>query len=263
MSAGGYLDGCGFIPASSGTGSFVVSAAVQGYQTPASAGAVNATVYTYRAESADKSQWEDGFGAYTVGTTTLARTTILASSNAGAATSFSAAPNVYITAAKADLQNAALLTSGTLPIARLNGGTSSQFARGDGTFQIFAAVKADQTTATSTAVAVVPAVQQNHPSACQAWVKFTGSGTNGAQTVTASYNVSGVSRTATGLYTVSFTVAFASANYVCLVTEIVGATNGWGQVQSLAAGSANIGFVTLGPASFDPGSGMVVCFGAQ
>jgi len=120
MSAGGYLDACGFIPASTGTGNFVVSSAVTGYQTPASAGAVNATVYSYRAESADKSQWEEGFGAYTVSGTTLARSTITANSSGGTtAINFSAAPNVYITAATADLQNASLLKSGTVPLAQL------------------------------------------------------------------------------------------------------------------------------------------------
>lgn len=120
MSATGYLDACGFIPASSGTGNFVVSSAITGYQTPASAGAVNSTVYSYRAESADKTQWEEGYGAYTVSTTTLARTTITANSlGTTAAVNFSAAPNVYIVAASADLQNASLLISGTLPAARL------------------------------------------------------------------------------------------------------------------------------------------------
>lgn len=135
MSATGYIDACGFVPVSSGTGDFVVSVAIQGYQTPVSAGAVNATVYSYRAESSDKSQWEEGFGAYTVSGTTLARTTVTASST-GSKVSFSAAPNVFITALSADLQNAALLTSGTLPIARVSGGTANQFAQGDGTFQL-------------------------------------------------------------------------------------------------------------------------------
>ena len=134
MSATGFVDACGFIPVSSGTGDFVVSSAVVGYQTPASAGAVNAIVYSYRAESSDKSQWEIGFGAYTVSSTTLARTTIGASST-GSKVSFSAAPNVFITALSADLQNAALLTSNTLPVSRINGGTSNQFVQGDGTFQ--------------------------------------------------------------------------------------------------------------------------------
>lgn len=136
MAATGFIDACGFIPVSSGTGDFVVSSAITGYQTPASAAAVNATVYSYRAESADKSQWEEGSGAYTVGSTTLARTTVTANSlGTTAKISFSAAPNVFITAASADLQNASLLTSGTLPVGRINGGTANQFAQGDGTFQ--------------------------------------------------------------------------------------------------------------------------------
>ena len=121
MSAGGFLDACGFVAASSGTGNFVVSSAITGYQTPAGAGAVNSTVYSYRAESADKTQWEEGFGAYTVSGTTLARTTITANSAGGTtAINFSAAPNVFITALSQDLQNASLLTSGTLPAARLS-----------------------------------------------------------------------------------------------------------------------------------------------
>lgn len=135
MSATGYVDACGFIPVSSGTGDFVVSTAITGYNTPAGAGAVNATVYSYRAENAAKTEWEEGFGAYTVGSVTLARTTVTASST-GSKVSFTAAPNVFITAATADLQNAALLTSGTLPVARINGGTVNQLVQGDGTFQL-------------------------------------------------------------------------------------------------------------------------------
>ncbi len=123
MSATGYLDSCGFNPASSGTGDFVVSAAITGYQTPAGASAVNGTVYSYRAQSSDLSQWENGFGAYTVSTTTLARTTVTASST-GSKVSFTAAPNVYITALSTDLANASLLTNGTVPAARLPSGAA-------------------------------------------------------------------------------------------------------------------------------------------
>lgn len=133
MTAGAFVDVCKFNATSTGTVDFVVSSAVTGYQTPASAGAVNATVYSYRAESADLTQWEIGFGAYTVAGTTLARTTIVASST-GSKVSFSAAPQVGVTALTADLQNAALLTSGTLPVARINGGTVNQFVQGDGSF---------------------------------------------------------------------------------------------------------------------------------
>ena len=102
MSATGFLDACGFFPAAGGTADFVVSSAVTGYQTPASAGAANGAVYSYRAQSSDLSQWEIGYGAYATGTTTLARSTVTASST-GSKVNFSAPPSVYITALTADL----------------------------------------------------------------------------------------------------------------------------------------------------------------
>ncbi|HEX5509831.1 MAG TPA: hypothetical protein VFX37_15125 [Pseudolabrys sp.] len=205
MSATGYLDACGFIPASSGTVDFVVSAAITGYQTPASAGAVNGTVYSYRAESADKSQWEEGFGAYTESTTTLARTTITAnSSGTTSKIDFSAAPNVFIVAASADLQDASLLKSGTLPAARI----------------AFAA-KSDQTTATSTTLPVSPGVQQYHPSASKAWASFKYNGS--AIVINDSNNISSITRNSVGDYTVNFTTAFANSGYV-----VIGTTTNYG-----------------------------------
>ena len=106
MSATGFLDACGFFPAAGGTADFVVSSAVTGYQTPASAGAANGAVYSYRAQSSDLSQWEIGFGAYATGTTTLARTTVVASST-GSKVNFSAPPSVYVTALSVDLATSA------------------------------------------------------------------------------------------------------------------------------------------------------------
>jgi hypothetical protein len=224
MSANGFLDACGFLAASSGTGSFAVSAAVTGYQTPASAGAVNGTIYSYRAESADKTQWEEGFGAYTVSGTTLARTTITSNSAGGtSAINFSAAPNVFITALSADLANASLLTSGTLPAARI----------------AFAA-KSDQEAASSSSLPVTPAVQQNHPSAIKAWVCFTVSG--GTVTTQAQFNIASVTRNAAGDYTIAFTNAMADANYVVSGTANANsATNAQLVVNLYATASAGTG----------------------
>lgn len=262
MSATAFLDACGWIPTSGGTGTFAVSAAVQGYQTPASAGAVNATVYSYRAESADKSQWEEGFGAYTVSGTTLARTTITANSlGTTVAVNFSAAPNVFITALTADLQNAALLTSGTLPVARINGGTSSQFVRGDGNYETFAAAKADQIAATSTTVAVVPAVQQNHPSAAKAWgLIAAGSGT---PSITAGYNIASVTRTSTGIYVVNFTTAFTSASYAVLLVGVEGSAGFIMSVISQTASSVTVNSFSSAGTSADVANFHIVCFGLQ
>lgn len=92
-----FLDNCDFNATSTGTGDFVVASAVTGHQTPASAAAVNAAVYRYYARSLDLSQWEQGFGAYTVGSVTLARTTVLFNSaGTTAKISFSTVPLVAV-----------------------------------------------------------------------------------------------------------------------------------------------------------------------
>lgn len=113
-----FVNVCRFTAASSGTGDFVVSAAVTGYQTPASAGATNGATYRYRAESSDLSQWEVGYGAYTSGSVTLARTTVL--SNSSGTTSkinFSAAPQVAIVALAEDLIYSPVTPQGRLTLA--------------------------------------------------------------------------------------------------------------------------------------------------
>lgn len=46
---------------------------------------------------------------------------------------------------------------------------------------------------------------------CRAWVNFNGTTSPG--TIRASFNVSSVSKTSTGLYTINFTNALADANY--------------------------------------------------
>jgi hypothetical protein len=108
-----FLDGVRFNPTLGGTTDWIVSSAVAGCQTPASAGAVDATKYKYHAESADLTQWEDGEGTYTVSTTTLTRTTVLYNSSgtgtgagqsgAGTKISFTAVPQVAIVALAEDL----------------------------------------------------------------------------------------------------------------------------------------------------------------
>lgn len=110
-----FLDVCRFTAASSGTGSFVVSSAVTGYQTPASANAVNGATYRYRAESADLTQWEVGTGVYTVSGTTLTRT-VLFSTNSNSAVSFTSAPQVAVVELAEDM-GPLTLTNATLAAA--------------------------------------------------------------------------------------------------------------------------------------------------
>jgi hypothetical protein len=61
----------------------------------------------------------------------------------------------------------------------------------------------------------------------KAWVNFDGSGTSGAQTIRASYNVSSVTYVTTGVNTISFTNAFVDTNYA-----MVSATNGFSSTDS-------------------------------
>ena len=51
------------------------------------------------------------------------------------------------------------------------------------------------------------------PSAVKAWVNFKGDGGAGACTVNDSYNISGVNKDSTGVYTITFLTAMANGNY--------------------------------------------------
>lgn len=226
MSATGFLDACGFNPASGGTGDFVVSAAVTGYQTPASAGATNGAVYSYRAQSSDLSQWEIGYGAYATGTTTLARTTVVASST-GSKVNFSAPPSVYITALTGDLGNAGLLATGTVPVARLGSGTadSTTFLRGDSSWAAVTlpaeASQADMEAATASTTYVSPRRVISSPYAAKAWCKW---GTT--TTIDASQGVSSITDNGTGDWTLNWSTAFSSANYAASYSVEVNGTTG-------------------------------------
>jgi hypothetical protein len=82
----------------SSTGTITLSGtAPTGYQNFSVIGNGNTTYYTIAHQTAN--EWEVGIGTYTSSGTTLARTTILASSNAGSAVNFSAGTkDVFVTA---------------------------------------------------------------------------------------------------------------------------------------------------------------------
>ena len=135
-----------------------------------------------------------------------------------------------------------------------------------GTVTVTAATQSDQETATSTTTGVTPGRQQFHPSAAKAWVKFAGSGSNGAQTVNASYNVSGVSRTGTGAYTVSFTTSFSSADYAAIPSGNLAGTAMAIQIAAASQVAGSVGIVYLNSTSaalVDPTNGYLVVFGDQ
>jgi hypothetical protein len=77
-----------------GTGTFTLGSAVSGFQDFSVIGNANTTYYAI----VGGTEWEVGLGTYTSSGTTLARNTILESSNGGTAVNFSAGTkNVFVT----------------------------------------------------------------------------------------------------------------------------------------------------------------------
>ena len=79
-----------------GTGTVTLLGASAGFQSFAAVGNGNTTYYTIAAQTG--TEWEVGIGTYSSSGTTLARTTVISSSNAGAAVDFSAGTkDVFVT----------------------------------------------------------------------------------------------------------------------------------------------------------------------
>lgn len=79
-----------------GTGTVTLLGAATGFQSFAAIGNGNTTYYTIAGQTG--SEWEVGIGTYTSSGTTLARTTVLASSNSGSLVNFSAGTkDVFVT----------------------------------------------------------------------------------------------------------------------------------------------------------------------
>lgn len=75
------------------------------------------------------------------------------------------------------------------------------------------ATAAQTAAATSTTTVVSPARVNDHPGVAKAWLYCKSDGT-----ILASHNVASVVRNSAGNYTVTWTTAFASANYACVAS---------------------------------------------
>jgi hypothetical protein len=79
-----------------GTGTVTLLGASTGFQSFSAIGNTNTTYYTIAGQTG--SEWEVGIGTYTSSGTTLARTAVISSSNAGALVNFSAGTkDVFVT----------------------------------------------------------------------------------------------------------------------------------------------------------------------
>lgn len=98
------VDVCRFNPTTGGVTDWTVASNVAGYLSPAAAGMVNGSQYSYRAESVDLSQWEVGTGIYNSSLGVLTRAIVLFNSaGTTAKIDFSGAPQVAAVALKEDL----------------------------------------------------------------------------------------------------------------------------------------------------------------
>ena len=100
--ASSLLNVCRFNPTAGGTTDWTYASIVTGYQSPAAAGAVNGNQYSYRAESADLSQWEIGIGIYNAGVLTRAAV-LFNSAGTTAKINFSTVPQVAFIALAEDV----------------------------------------------------------------------------------------------------------------------------------------------------------------
>jgi len=119
-------------------------------------------------------------------------------------------------------------------------------------------------TNTTNIAANTAAITALTPKVAKAWVSITGA--TGA--ILASHNIASVVRNSAGVYTITFTTPFATADYATLMTS-EDALGGATQVTVAVGGSAKTASVlvvaTGTPASIltDPTRLSVVCFGTQ
>ncbi len=97
------LDRVSVALSSFGVGPFQLGDAIDGYRSPAEAGAISGDRFSYLA--AEDDAWETGIGTYDLATDTLARTIIVASSNNGDPVSFSQNATISAVILAADLQS--------------------------------------------------------------------------------------------------------------------------------------------------------------
>lgn len=125
------------------------------------------------------------------------------------------------------------------------------------------ATQAEMETATDTDRAVTPGTVHHHPGVAKFWAKVTVSG--GTPSVAASYNVTSITDTDTGVLTVTIATDFSSANWCCqascLEASVTGTATRSLMVESQAAGTVALRWKSGSAAGVDPEAWYVAGFG--
>lgn len=115
--------------------------------------------------------------------------------------------------------------------------------------------------ATLTSVLATPGNMQYHPGVAKAWINFNGSA---SPSINASYNISSITRTGTGIYQVAFVTPFAGSFYCAAGLAMTPSiTNGTLQNPSSSATGAVLNAVSVDNAAFDATRIQVVFYGTQ
>lgn len=104
------------------------------------------------------------------------------------------------------------------------------------------------------------------PQLCRAWVVFDGTQANGLLTLLDSFNVTSVTKTATGRYTMVVTVPFANANYAVCPCANDSVSNTIQYVDStISKTTTSVSIVNRSPGGADQNASFVsiVLFGRQ
>lgn len=249
-----------------GTGTITLGSAVAGYLTFAQAGVANGDVVDYAIKDGNDS--EIGTGTYTSSGTTLTRT-VTKSTNSNAAISLSGAAEVFITPRAETLNDASLLTTGTVGTARLGSGTanSGTFLRGDSAWTaVTAPVEASQSemeASSASTVYVSPRRVISSPFAAKAWCKW------GVTTaIDDSVGVSSITDNGTGDWTVNWSTSFSSANYAVCYTVFQATTmlSIFSIPSVINQQSSSTRCVMVNPGNsqgFDPQKNYIAAFGDQ
>ena len=196
-----------------GTGTLTLNGTIDGFQTFAAALSDGDTTY-YALLEPSTNNWEVGLGTWTEGSSLLARTTILASSNAGSAVNLTAQTEVFITqpASKAAFFNAA----GDLALNR------------DPQTALQAATKQYVDTIAAAGIHYHPPVRVEHPS------NLTATYNNGTAGVGATLTNSG-----TQAALVLDSITMVSADRVLVGSQTDQTQNGVYTVTDIGSGSTN------------------------
>lgn len=125
------------------------------------------------------------------------------------------------------------------------------------------ATQAEMETATDTGRAVTPGTVHYHPGVAKFWAKVAVSG--GTPSVSASYNVTSVTDTDTGILTVTIATDFSSADWCCqancLDANVTGTATRSLMVESQAAGTVALRWKSGSSGGTDPEAWYVAGFG--